>query len=466
MVTPYAPNRDGIAAYAVQAVGALLRAGHDVEVLSPGPSAGHHHLDLQGPRGALALARRVRGYDKLIVQFHPDVFYRVPAAPAEMIGTSLALTAVFRRAAEVEVRLHEIDYRWGQGRGPVARAQRALWRAADLVTVHTEMERNRLIEAFGVDPRRVTIADHGADFVRKTGYDRATARATLGLPADAFVFLSLGFLQPHKGFDRAIRAFAATGLATGGAQLEVAGSVRLDEPEFAAHVEELEELAGATEGVHLHRGYLSDELFDRWLVACDVVVLPYRHIWSSGVLERAALYDRPVVATRMGGLEQQGAGSGRQVTLVDDGPGFEADLAAALRSAAGAGAPGSGADQLECLPWPARDRLAIQQEVLARAASRRGAQPLRSRPAAPEGAFAPSKSSAPVRRLPPLALPRPTSTRVSARVIKQGVRRLTAWETDPVVWQLNALREATIRALDASGAEGGTPGGGPPPNAS
>src|SRR5439155_159192 len=55
----------------------------------------------------------------------------------------------------------------------------------------------------------------------------------------------------------------------------------------------------------IHERYVSDEEFDRWIVAADVVVLPYRHIWSSGVMERAALYDRPVIATRVGGLEAQ-----------------------------------------------------------------------------------------------------------------------------------------------------------------
>ena len=78
MVSPYPPARDGIAAYAVQAVARLRAEGHDVEVLSPGPSAAHHHLDLTGARGALALARRARRYDRVIVQFHPDVFFPVP----------------------------------------------------------------------------------------------------------------------------------------------------------------------------------------------------------------------------------------------------------------------------------------------------------------------------------------------------------------------------------------------------
>lgn len=69
VVSPYPPVRDGIATYALQTVRALRRQGHDVEVLSPGPSAAHHHLDLVGPRGALALAKRIRDYDRVIVQF-------------------------------------------------------------------------------------------------------------------------------------------------------------------------------------------------------------------------------------------------------------------------------------------------------------------------------------------------------------------------------------------------------------
>ena len=78
MISPYPPVRDGIAAYALQTVRALRRQGHSVEVLSPGPSAAHHHLDLVGPRGALALAKRVRDYDRVIIQFHPDFFYPDP----------------------------------------------------------------------------------------------------------------------------------------------------------------------------------------------------------------------------------------------------------------------------------------------------------------------------------------------------------------------------------------------------
>ncbi|MDQ3897768.1 MAG: glycosyltransferase family 4 protein, partial [Actinomycetota bacterium] len=320
MVTPYPPLRDGIAAYAVQSVARLRAAGHEVEVLSPDPSAAHHHLDLRSWRGPLALAKRVPRYDRVVVQFHPDVFFPVPCGKWRFVAACAGLEAVFRVAGDLEVRVHEADYSSGRGGGVAARAARHMWAAAGKVVVHSEAERDAFCEGFGLAPGRVSVVDHGADFVSYTNADRAQARALLGIPDEQFMFLSIGFIQPHKGFDRAVRAFA--GLGELGCRLDVVGSVRVEEQAYLDHHEELARLIAATPGAALHTRWLSDEEFDRWLVAADVVVLPYRRIWSSSVLERAALYRRPIIVTAVGGLESQG--NGRAVVVEDD-----ADLARA-----------------------------------------------------------------------------------------------------------------------------------------
>ena len=62
--------------------------------------------------------------------------------------------------------------------------------------------------------------------------------------------------------------------------------VTSDDAEALAHQRELEALEAQVPGIRLHLGYVSDEAFDRWIVAADTVVLPYRHIWSSSVAER------------------------------------------------------------------------------------------------------------------------------------------------------------------------------------
>jgi len=437
MVSPYPPIRDGIAAYAVQSVAALRREGHEVEVLSPGPSAAHHHLDLHGPRGPLVLARRVRGYDKVIIQFHPDIFYPVPATPTRHAAVSLALLAAVRAARRTEVVVHEIDYSLGRRRGPDGVAARRLWRRVQSIQLHTEVERRNMIEAFGVRPERATVTAHGAHFVRRTTMTRDEARRSLGIPADELAFLAIGFIQPHKQFDLAVRAF--DGLGGRGCSLHVVGSVRVDEPQHLAYLAELQGLIEATPGAQLHNQYVSDEQFDRWLVASDVVVLPYRNIWSSGVLERAVLYDRRVIATAVGGLSHQAAAR-PGVTLVDD-----AGLAAAMWRARGQA--GLGPDPVEAA-WPTGDerlRERVQEQVVARATRRRGL-PVRTQNG--RAGAAAGRSSLPLRRLPPLGPPPATSARPGVSLLKRLVRRATGWQVDPLVAQVNALREVTIQALE------------------
>ncbi|MCU1344728.1 MAG: hypothetical protein JWL70_994 [Acidimicrobiia bacterium] len=354
MVTPYAPYRDGVAAYALQEVRALRAAGHQVEVLSPGPSAAHHHLDLSSPRGPYALAKRVVNYDELILQFHPDFFYRIGSDTEARVRTTLGLLATFSRAKRVDVRLHEFRQDPPSRRTIEGLLLRRMWRAPDRITVHTATERDLFCAAYGIPASDVEIVDHGSSFAPHTGLNRAEARARLGLDADAKLLLSIGFLQPHKGFDRAVDAFAEAGLATHGAQLHVVGSVRVSEPHYLAYRDELATLVHQTPGASLHEGFVSDEQFDLWLVAADVVVLPYRHIWSSGVLERARLFARPVIASRVGGLQDQ---AGPDTTLVDD----DRQLVAALRRLA-SGAP---ATVPVSEPWNLSDDAPLSEVVAA-----------------------------------------------------------------------------------------------------
>lgn len=446
VVSPYPPRRDGIAAYAVQQVQRLRADGHHVEVCSPYPSAAHHHLDLAGPRAAAALARLARRFDRVIVHFHPDLFYPDPATPGFRLAEGLALGAAWRAAPDLEVRLHEVDDRWGRGSGPAAAATRWLWRAPERIAVHTVAQRNLLLDGFGLDPARLEVVAHGADFVPRATGDRAAARAALAQPADGFAFLCIGFLQPHKGFDRAVRAFAAGRLAERGARLDVVGSVRVDDPDALDHADELRRVVASSRGVELHEGYVSDEVFDRWLVAADAVVLPYRHIWSSSVVERAALYGKPVIGTRVEGLADQLATIPGAV-IVDDDAGLAAAMAAAL---AGEPAEPASATSVRWAGITEVDLERVQAEIRERAAVARGG-PLVAKAAGGAQRAVGGRAavpSAPLRRLRPLSPPKAVSARPGVSGLKRLIRRLIAWELDPVVTHVNRLHQATTEAIE------------------
>ena len=198
---------------------------------------------------------------------------------------------------------------------------------------------------------------------------------------------------------------------------------------------------------------MSDAEFDVWIVAADALVLPYRHIWSSGVCERAALYHRPVIASRTGGLADQVTGDAQ---LVDD----DQQLADAMRALAGVA---SEPHVLES--WPASDRDAVMAEIRARAARRR---PTAMRVETGTGRRVPvTARTAPLRRLSPLAMPEARSARPGASSLKRLVRRLTAWQIDPIIGQVNRLQQATIDAVaeSAPAAPVATPGGSAAPGA-
>ncbi|MGY1708225.1 glycosyltransferase family 4 protein [Geodermatophilus sp. SYSU D00758] len=445
VISPYPPQRDGIANYAAQAVADLMRQGHDVVVLSPQPSAAHLHIDfMAGPRAWAALARRARGFDKIVIQWHPAFFYR-SSSVVDRSSIDLAMAGVFRLVPEVEIWVHEYEYAEVLRSPARRRAARAAFSRATLV-FHSERERDLFLEAVPVDAGRTRVEQHGQSFRRRTAMGRDEARASLGIAPDEFVFLCIGFIQRHKGFDRAVRGFAA--LDAPRARLDVVGSTRLDEPEFLAHLAELELLTDQTEGARLHTGYVSDELFDRWILASDTVVLPYREIWSSGVLERAALFDRRVIASRVGGLEQQAGG--RDVVFVDDDAALLAEMAAAAQVPVRLGDVATDID--DDIGWAD-----LQATVSARAALARGSAPRATRPAEGPGRAQDvtpvDRSAGMVRRLPPYVVPPATSTRPGAPVVKRLVQRLTTWQIAPLASRVDQLQAATANSLDVVAAE-------------
>jgi hypothetical protein len=82
--------------------------------------------------------------------------------------------------------------------------------------------------------------------------------------------------------------------------------------------------------------------------------------------------------------------------------------------------------------WPS-DRNAAMDQIRSRAAASRAGG---------------GELSAGLRRVPPLTLPAAASGRPGAGTAKRAVRRLTAWEVDPVVARVNVLRAAMIEALE------------------
>ncbi|KIF02177.1 D-inositol 3-phosphate glycosyltransferase [Streptomyces sp. RSD-27] len=176
--------------------------------------------------------------------------------------------------------------------------------SADRLIANTGDEARALGELYGADARRTRIVRPGVDLTTfGPGRGKARARARLGLPADAFVPLYAGRIQPLKGPDVMVRAVAAL--------LERAPHLRrrtlvpvVGGNSGAGPRGEAWELArelGVSDVLRHHPPVPQEELA-LWYRAADVLMVPSRSESFGLVALEAQACGTPVLASAVGGL--------------------------------------------------------------------------------------------------------------------------------------------------------------------
>ncbi len=190
------------------------------------------------------------------------------------------------------------------------------YRLADALILHSEQNRRRLLEMVpGLDQRRLHVVEHGnyAHF-RDLELDQQVARQQLGLPPQAQVVLFFGALRPYKGVDLLIEVVGPVRRACPAALFVVAGQVLVGEG--AQYERQAAALGLGPEDLQLRFSYLNTAQAIAYVCASDLVILPYREIYQSGVLLWAYSFGRPVLATRVGSFPEC-IEEGRSGWLVD-----------------------------------------------------------------------------------------------------------------------------------------------------
>ena len=127
--------------------------------------------------------------------------------------------------------------------------------------------------------------------------DRAAARARLGIPDDQFVFLSFGSCREYKNLEHLVRSFQRS--AARGASLWIVGRFQSDE--YAKRVKR--QIDERPQAIRFVDAFIPDQEVQHYFVACDVVVFSYADVLTSGAAMLALGFGRPVVAPRLGHLQ-------------------------------------------------------------------------------------------------------------------------------------------------------------------
>jgi beta-1,4-mannosyltransferase len=179
-------------------------------------------------------------------------------------------------------------------------AYRVLLSLASAVHVHDDMAREDLARMYG-RRTRVYVVPHGS-YIGAYPNDctRQQARERWGLKPEAFVYLFLGQLRRYKGVEDLVTAFRS--MADEGSRLMIAGNAH--DPTYA------QELARLTRGdprIVTWFQYVTDAEVEYFMNACDVCVLPYRDVTTSGAAVLALSFGRPIIAPSLGAFSELAA---------------------------------------------------------------------------------------------------------------------------------------------------------------
>jgi glycosyltransferase involved in cell wall biosynthesis len=161
-------------------------------------------------------------------------------------------------------------------------------RAAHALLVHGERARCVVMQTFNAPSHKIHVTPHG-------NYAAMVPAPLPPVARGGVRFLYFGAIRPYKGIDALLNVF---GDLRGPHTLHIAGSIN-----NTALATEITRQATKDPRVRLTLEFIPDEMLAHFLAECDVVVMPYLDILTSGSLLMALSAARPSIAPRLGIIE-------------------------------------------------------------------------------------------------------------------------------------------------------------------
>jgi D-inositol-3-phosphate glycosyltransferase len=344
LAQPGSGDGGGMNVYVRQLAAALARTGVLVDVYTRAddpalpavvgvePGLRVHHI-AAGPLGPVPKGRLA----ELVEEFTEGVATRFRAHPPDALHANYWLSGVAGHALK-----HRFDLPLGCTFHTLARvkglepadardreaAELAVVGCCDAIVTSCGAEAEEVVDLYGADPERVVVIAPGVDHALFGPGSRTAARRAIGAAVESPLVLSVGRIQPLKGLDIAVDAFALL-QARRGATLVVVGGP--SGPEGAEYLDRVRARARVM-GVYDRIRWVAPqphEILASYYRAADVALVPSQSESFGLVALEAAACGTPVVATPVGGLRTLVV-DGRTGLLRPRAPGAFAEAAATI----------------------------------------------------------------------------------------------------------------------------------------
>jgi len=181
---------------------------------------------------------------------------------------------------------------------------KAIVNLSDAVIVHNDYMRNALVKDYNIGQDNIVVIPHGVD-AHLTGKNSFEAKKELGL-SQKQVLLFFGFVIPGKGVEVLIKSFSEVSKKISNAILVIAGQYhpRLlrEFPRYLGTIEKLIQDMKLGDRVIFENRFIGDQRLQLYISAADIVVFPYTDdsiLGASGALATCASQGKAVIATRI-----------------------------------------------------------------------------------------------------------------------------------------------------------------------
>jgi len=179
-----------------------------------------------------------------------------------------------------------------------------LYRASRKIIVHSSYIKNKLISIFNINQEKIEIIPHGNFDIYQSNspLSNEEAKKELNLlPADK-VLLYFGFIKEYKGLDVLLDSYSLVHQKNPEIKFIIAGAIA--SKSLAQLYEDKINTFQKDGSLITNFNFIPSDKVATYFAAADFVVLPYKHIYHSGIVHLAYSFEIPIIATNVGDFSE------------------------------------------------------------------------------------------------------------------------------------------------------------------
>ena len=175
----------------------------------------------------------------------------------------------------------------------------------DHIFVHTDGMKSEMRSEFQIPESKISVIPFGINnTVPNTDLPRSEAKRLLGITDKDRVLLFFGNIAPYKGIEYLVAAFEELLKTDRSYRLIIVGKPKGDK-NYWNQIRDSIEQSDFGDRVIQRIEYVSDDETELYFKAADVSILPYKHVFQSGVLFLGYSFGLPAIAADVGSLREE-----------------------------------------------------------------------------------------------------------------------------------------------------------------